>query len=90
MRLHCYYFNMLCLFFKDSTSEFEILTRLLRENVCDIAGKSKVDKIPVIVIILHVKGRDNDDDITAIGVDMQVYGGTHHLADIHFSGNAVS
>ena len=54
----------------------------------DIAGKSKVDKISVTVIALHVKSRHDDDDITAVSVDMQVHGRSHHLADVYLSGNA--
>ena len=40
--------------------------------MCDIAIKSKVDKISVIVIVLHVKDRNDDDYIVSISVDVQV------------------
>ena len=93
MRPHCHYFIILC-----SSSEvilcssyqlvLEILPCLLRENVCDIACKSKVYKISEFVIVFHVKDRNDDDDIASISIDMQVHRGSHHLADIHFSGNA--
>ena len=93
MRPHCHYFIILC-----SSSEvilcssyqlvLEILPCLLRENVCDIACKSKVDKISVIVIVFHVKDRNDDDNVTSVSVYMQMHRGSHHLADIHFSGNA--
>ena len=56
--------------------------------MCDIAIKSKVDKISVIVIVLHVKDRNDDDYIVSISVDVQVHRGSHHFTDIHFSGNA--
>ena len=88
MRLHCYYFIILCLFFKDLTLVLEILACLLRENMCDISCKSKVDKISVIVVVLHVKDRNDDDNVTSVSVYMQMHRGSHHLADIHFSGNA--
>ena len=93
MRLHCYYFIILSLLLELNSSErcslvLEVLSRLFRENMSDIARKSEVDKISVIVIIFHVKDRNNDDDVTSISVDMQVHRRSHHLADIHLSGNA--
>ena len=93
MRLHCHYFIILCfssevILCSSYQLVLEILPCLLRENMCNIACKSEVDKISVFVIVLHVKDRNDDDDIASISIDMQMHRGSHHLADIHFSGNA--
>ena len=72
------------------TSPFEVLFRLLGEDVCDVAVKAEADSVAHGVVLLHVERRDDDDDVLALGGDVQMHGGAHHFAHVDLRCDALA
>ena len=73
----------------ESGSELQVLVGLLGEDVGDFAVEGEVDDVADVVVALHLDGGDDDDDVAALGIDMQMHGGAHHLSDLDAGGDAL-
>ena len=54
-----------------------------------LAVESEVHGVADVVDALHVNGRDDDDHVAAVGIDMQMHAGTHHFRRVHASLDAL-
>ena len=65
----------------------ERLAALAVEDMDNVVTEGEVDGLAVtvaeLVVFGQVDGGDDEDDVLAAGVDVQVDGGAHHLGDVH-------
>ena len=52
--------------------EFKIFRSLFREDMSRFAFEGEVDRISVAIVVFHVDRRNDDDNIFAICIDMEV------------------
>ena len=66
----------------------EVSFSLLGEDVSDVAAEGEVDEVAHSVAALHLKRRNDNDNVSALCRHMEVDGGAHHFGDVNLCNDA--
>ena len=59
------------------------------EDVGRVAREAEADRLTDVEVLLQILSGNDNDDVLALGVHVQMDGGAHHLGDLDLAGDPV-